>query len=136
LGISSWPQRNLNDVGKAFTIIEGIRGRSISDTLRSRPVNRRPEPAALTAAEKDISRLQLSVLKAGPVERKKLMTELLNLEQRAGLIEAKEDPPRLRQQTQPIPVTRLQKDWQRTRQFWNAFSLTRSRTAWPSAETT
>lgn len=100
---------HLNDPGKAFTIIEGIRGRSIADTLRFRPINRGPEPAALTTAEKEISRLQLRILKAGPIERKKLMTELLNLEQRAGLIEAEEDPPRLRQQTQPIPVTRLQK---------------------------
>ena len=100
---------HLNDPGKAFTIIEGIRGRSIADTLRSRPVNRGPEPASLTMAEKEISRLQLRILKAGPGERKKLMTDLLNLEQRAGQIEAEEDPPRLRQQTQPIPIARLQK---------------------------
>ena len=100
---------HLNDPSKAFTIIEGIRGRSIADTLRSRPVNRGPEPASLTTAEKEISRLQLRILKAGAVERKKLMTDLLNLEQRAGQIEAEEDPPRLRQQTQPIPITRLQK---------------------------
>ncbi|HUO28151.1 MAG TPA: hypothetical protein VMU80_02960, partial [Bryobacteraceae bacterium] len=100
---------HLNDPSKAFMIIEGIRGRSIADSLRVRPINRGPEPASLTTAEKEISRLQLRILKAGPVERKKLMTELLNLEQRAGLMEAEEDPPRLRQQTQPIPVTRLQK---------------------------
>ena len=100
---------HLNDPGKAFTIIEGIRGRSIADTLRSRPVNRGPEPASLTTAEREISKLQLRILKAGAVERKKLMTDLLNLEQRAGQIESEEDPPRLRQQTQPVPITRLQK---------------------------
>ena len=100
---------HLNDPGKAFMIIEGIRGRSIADSLRFRPINRGPEPASLTTAEKEISRLQLRILKAGPAERRKLMTELLNLEQRVGQIEAEEDPPRLRQQTQPVPITRLQK---------------------------
>jgi hypothetical protein len=100
---------HLNDPSKAFMIIEAIRGRSIADKLRSRPVNIRPEPASMTTAEKEISRLQLRILKAGPIERKKLMTDLLNLEQRAGQIEAEEDPPRLRQQVQPIPITRLQK---------------------------
>jgi tetratricopeptide (TPR) repeat protein len=48
---------HLNDPSKAFMIIEGIRGRSITDTLRFRPVNRGPEPASLTRAEKEISSL-------------------------------------------------------------------------------
>jgi CHAT domain-containing protein/tetratricopeptide (TPR) repeat protein len=100
---------HLNDPGKAFTIIEGIRGRSITDTLRFRPVNHRPEPASLTRTEKEISRLELRILKAGAVERKRILTDLLNFEEQAGQIEAQEDPPRLRQQTQPIPIRRLQK---------------------------
>jgi hypothetical protein len=98
---------HLNDPSKAFMIIEGIRGRSITDTLRFRPVNRGPEPASLTRAEKEISRLELRILKAGAVERKRILTDLLNFEQQAGQIEAQADPPRLRQQTQPIPITRL-----------------------------
>ena len=100
---------HLNDPGKAFTIIEGIRGRSITDTLRFRRVNRGPERASLTKTEKEISRLELRILKAGAVERKRILTDLLNFEQQAGQMEAQEDPPRLRQQTQPIPITRLQK---------------------------
>jgi len=100
---------HLNDASEAFMIIEGIRGRSITDTLRFRPMNHGPEPASLTKAEKEISRLELRILKAGAAERKRLITDLLNLEQQAGQIEAQADPPRLRQQTQPIPITRLQK---------------------------
>lgn len=100
---------HLNEPGKAFTIIEGVRGRSITDTLRARPVNRGPEPASMTRTEKEISRIELRILKAGAVERKRLITDLLNFEQQAGQMEAQEDPPRLRQQTQPIPITRLQK---------------------------
>ncbi len=63
----------------------------------------------MTRAEKEISRLELRILKAGAVERKRLITDLLNFEQQAGQIEAQADPPRLRQQPQPIPITRLQK---------------------------
>ena len=53
------------------------------------------------------------------------MTDLLNLEQRAGQIEAEEDPPRLRQQTQPIAITRLQKALRETRHSSNTFLQTR-----------
>jgi CHAT domain-containing protein len=100
---------HLGNPGKAFMIIEGIRGRSIADSLRFRPVNSSPASASLTKNEKDISRLQLRILKASAAERKRLLTDLLNLEQRAGQIEAEEDPPWLRRETQPIPVARLQK---------------------------
>ena len=100
---------HLDNSGQAFTIIEGIRGRSIADTLRFRPVNRGSGPASLTTAEKEISSLQLRILKAGAAERRKLMTDLLNVEQRVVQIEAAEDPPWLRLQTHPISIARLQK---------------------------
>jgi CHAT domain-containing protein/tetratricopeptide (TPR) repeat protein len=100
---------HLGNSGKAFAIIEGVRGRSIADTLRFRAVNPGPEPASLTKAEKEISRLQLRILKAGPVERRRLLSELPNLERRVGQVEAEDDPPWLRRETQPIPITRLQK---------------------------
>ena len=100
---------HLGNTGKAFTIIEGVRGRSIADTLRFRAVNPVLEPASLTTAEKDISKLQLRILKAGASERKRLLTELPDLERRVGLIEAEEDVPWLRRETQPIPIARLQK---------------------------
>jgi CHAT domain-containing protein/tetratricopeptide (TPR) repeat protein len=100
---------HLGNSREAFAIIEGVRGRSIADTLRFRSVNPVPEPASLTQAEKEISKLQLRILKAGAVERRRLLSELPNLERRVGLIEAEEDVPWLRRQTQPIPITRLQK---------------------------
>lgn len=100
---------HLGNTGQAFTIIEGVRGRSIADTLRFHALNPEQEPASLTAAEKDISKLQLRILQAGATERKRLLTELPDLERRVGLIEAEENVPRLRRETQPIPVARLQK---------------------------
>src|ERR1700681_2545211 len=100
---------HLNSPGKAFMIIEGIRGRSIADSLRFRRVSREPEPASLTRTEKEISQLQLRFLRSSTRERKRLLTDLLNLEQRAIEIEAGQDPPWLRQQVQPIPLTRLQR---------------------------
>ena len=100
---------HLNSPGKAFMIIEGIRGRSIADSLRFTKVNRGPEPASLTSTEKEISKLQLRLLRAGARERKQLLTDLLSLEQRAIEIEAGQDPPWLRRAVQPISLTRLQK---------------------------
>jgi CHAT domain-containing protein/tetratricopeptide (TPR) repeat protein len=100
---------HLNDPSLAFMIIEGIRGRAIADTLRFHPMKREPEPASLTRTEREISKLQLRILKSGNAERKLLLTDLLNLEQRVVQIEAEADPPGLRRQTQPIPITRLQK---------------------------
>src|SRR5579862_7028294 len=101
---------HLNSPGKAFVVIEGVRGRSIADSLRFRKVSREPEPASLTRTEKEISQLQLRFLRAGTRERKRLLTDLLSLEQRAIEIEAGQDPPWLRQQMQPIPLARLQRD--------------------------
>jgi hypothetical protein len=72
-------------------------------------VRREPEPASLTRTEKEISQLQLRFLRAGTRERKRLLTDLLSLEQRAIEIEAGQDPPWLRQQVQPIPLARLQR---------------------------
>jgi CHAT domain-containing protein/tetratricopeptide (TPR) repeat protein len=100
---------HLKNADQAFRIIEGIRGRSIADNLRFRPSNKAPESASMTETEKDISKLQLRLLTAGAVERKKLLTDLINLEQRAGLLEAEEDSSWLRRQTQPMPIARLQK---------------------------
>ena len=100
---------HLNSPSKAFTVIEGGRGRSIADSLRFRRVSPEPEPASLTRTEKEISQLQLRFLKAGTRERKRLLTDLLSLEQRAIEIEAGQDPPWLRQQMQPIPLARLQR---------------------------
>jgi len=100
---------HMNGPGKAFMIIEGIRGRSIADSLRFTRVNRAPEPASLTSTEKEISKLQLQLLKAGTRERKRLLTDLLSLEQRTIEIEAGQDPPWLRRAVQPIPLGRLQK---------------------------
>jgi CHAT domain-containing protein/tetratricopeptide (TPR) repeat protein len=94
---------------KAFMIIEGVRGRSIADSLRFTKVNRGPEPAALTSTEKEISKLQLQLLKAGTRDRKRLLTDLLSLEQRTIEIEAGQDPPWLRRAVQPMSLTRLQK---------------------------
>ena len=125
---------HLNDPGKAFTIIEGVRGRSIADTLRFRPVNRGPEPASLTRAEKEISRLRLRILKAGAVERKRLMTE--SAEFRAA---SRSDRSAKRTSTAPS-ADATDSDHasakgvgRRTRQFSNTFSRIRPRTAWPSA---
>ena len=100
---------HMNNPGKAFMIIEGIRGRSIADSLRFTKVNRGPEPASLTSTEKEISKLQLRLLRAGARERKQLLTDLFSLEQRAIEIEAGQDPPWLRRAVQPISLTRLQK---------------------------
>src|ERR1700726_364261 len=100
---------HLNSSGKAFMVIEGVRGRSIADSLRFRRVSRGPEPASLTRTEKEISQLQLRFLRASTRERKRLLTDLLSLEQRAIEIEAGQDPPWLRQQVQPIPLARLQR---------------------------
>ena len=100
---------HMNSPGKAFMIIEGIRGRSIADSLRFTRVNRAPEPASLTSTEKEISKLQLQLLKAGTRDRKRLLTDLLSLEQRTIEIEAGQDPPWLRRAVQPIPLARLQK---------------------------
>ena len=100
---------HLNSPSKAFTVIEGVRGRSIADSLRFSRVSREPEPASLTRTEKEISQLQLRFLKASTRERKRLLTDLLSLEQRAIEIEAGQDPPWLRQQVQPIPLARLQR---------------------------
>ena len=100
---------HLNSPGKAFMIIEGIRGRSIADSLRFTKVNRGPEPASLTSTEKEISKLQLRLLRAGARERKQLLTDLFSLEQRAIEIEAGQDPPWLRRAVQPISLARLQK---------------------------
>src|SRR6202022_2866956 len=98
---------HLNSPNKAFMVIEGVRGRSIADSLRFRRVSPEPEPASLTRTDKEISQLQLRFLEAGPGERKRLRTALLSLEQRAIEIEAGQDPPWLRQQMQPIPLARL-----------------------------
>lgn len=100
---------HMNSPGKAFMIIEGIRGRSIADSLRFTRVSRGPEPASLTNTEKEISKLQLRLLRAGARERKQLLTDLFSLEQRTIEIEAGQDPPWLRRAVQPIPLARLQK---------------------------
>ena len=100
---------HMNSPGKAFMIIEGVRGRSIADSLRFTRVKRIPEPASLTSTEKEISKLQLQLLQAGTRDRKRLLTDLLSLEQRTIEIEAGQDPPWLRRAVQPIPLARLQK---------------------------
>ena len=109
--ILSWRQRTSTRPARRSRSSKASAGGSITDTLRARPVNRGTGPRLNDEnGEGDLkgSSCVFSKLEQ-KVERKRLITDLLNFEQQAGQMEAQEDPPRLRQQTQPIPITRLQK---------------------------
>ncbi len=99
----------LSDPAKAFRVMEEARGRSIADSLRSRGTSAQP-PASLTEDEKQISRLQLQLLKTTSfTDRQQLLQQIFQLEQEEGRVEAMQNLPWLQHQTHPIALSGIQK---------------------------
>ena len=75
------------NAAKGFEIIERARGRTASDLLRSRPTTGGRGPATAAPVEKEISSLQVSLIRADNVkQRQRLLDELFAAEQRLGAV--------------------------------------------------
>jgi tetratricopeptide (TPR) repeat protein len=109
---SSFSLLRLKDPAKAFAILEQARGRSVSDSLRGRLIDPIPadESNPFEAFEKGLSRVQAQLwYKKDPQEFRRILSEILDLEQHLGpsgeagrhTIEA--------QTFAPIPLTEIQK---------------------------
>ena len=74
------------NTAKAFEIIERARGRTASDLLRSRPASERKASAPPTAIERQISSLQIALLRTENAnQRQHLLDELFAAEQRLAV---------------------------------------------------
>ncbi|HLG96631.1 MAG TPA: CHAT domain-containing tetratricopeptide repeat protein [Bryobacteraceae bacterium] len=108
LGYFGLEADQLKNPAKAFQVIEEARGRSVADSLRYPTVDRPQLPASLSAAEKEVSRLQLRLLSANATERRRLLDDLFRGEQRIGLAEASAMPSWLQQPHRPVPLSRVE----------------------------
>ncbi len=67
---------------RAFRVVEEARGRPIADILRARPKSQAPPPAELTAAERQITRLQIELQKTSDRrERQHILDRLFESEE-------------------------------------------------------
>jgi len=108
LGYFALEADQLRNPAKAFRIIEEARGRSIADSLRYPATDKPRLSASLSAAEKEVSRLQLRLMSAPAAERKHLLDDLFAMEQKIGLAEAGARPAWLRQPHRPLPLSRVE----------------------------
>jgi vacuolar-type H+-ATPase subunit E/Vma4 len=82
LGHFSLAVTQLTDVNKAYEILETARGRSIADALRSPPVRPVRTDPITQAAEKELNRIQLALLReTNRNERENLLERLFEAEQ-------------------------------------------------------
>ncbi len=96
--------------GRAFQILERARGRITTDSLRARSATgERGQPGGNTA-HKEISALQLALIRStSDKERKRLLAELFEAEQRLNLAAAGASRHGADFRASPVPLTTLQR---------------------------
>jgi CHAT domain-containing protein len=100
---------NLNDLERAFTVVEQARGRSLADLIAVREGIPSDRPAQMTDLEKKISALQLQLLKTqSQNQRKQILDELLITEWSLAPIVAAASRPWMEAQIRPISIRELQ----------------------------
>jgi CHAT domain-containing protein len=99
----------LNDLERAFTIVEQARGRSLADLIAVRESIPTARPAQMTELEKQISALQLQLLKTqSRDQRKQILDELLITEWSLAPIVAAASRPWMEAQIHPASIRELQ----------------------------
>lgn len=94
----------------AFEILERARGRTASDLLRSRSAAEPKAPARTTPIEKEISSLQVALIRAeNPKQRQRLLDELFAAEQRLGASPTGARSGATRLRARPVRLAALQK---------------------------
>ena len=79
----------LQDLRKAFHIVEQARGRSAADGLRARPLELTDEPNQRSAADAKIARLQMDLRRSeDPRQRAALLDQIFEVEQELKLVGA------------------------------------------------
>lgn len=92
-----------------FHIVEEARGRSIADLLRARPRNQSPPTAELTAAERRIATLQITLQKtSGRAARQRILDQLFETEQSAAPLSTAANR-WMRISTRPVELEGLQR---------------------------
>ena len=92
-----------------FHIVEEARGRSIADLLRARPRNQSPLSAELTAAERRIAALQITLQKtSGRAARQRILDQLFETEQSAAPLSTAANR-WMRISTRPVELEGLQR---------------------------
>lgn len=100
---------NLNDLERAFTVVEQARGRSLADLIAVRESISTERTAQMKELEKQISALQLQLLKTqSRDERKQILDELLVAEWSLAPIVAGVSRPWMEAQIKPISIRELQ----------------------------
>jgi CHAT domain-containing protein/tetratricopeptide (TPR) repeat protein len=100
---------NLNDLNRAFTVVEQARGRSLADLIAVRENIPTEHPAQMTELEKRISALQIDLMKPqSRDQRKRTLVELLTTEWSLAPIVAAANRPWMEAQLQPISIRELQ----------------------------
>lgn len=98
------------DTAKAFEIIERARGRTASDLLRSRPGSERKASGPPTAIERQISSLQIALLRTeNAKQRQHLLDDLFAAEQRLAVPASGKTTSAVRLRAQPVRLATLQK---------------------------
>jgi CHAT domain-containing protein len=93
----------------AFRIVEEARGRPITDILRARPKNQAPPPAELTAAERQITGLQIELQKtSGRRERQRVLDRLFESEESMARLSTAANR-WMRVATRPVGLEELQR---------------------------
>lgn len=83
LGYFTLAAGKLNDVHKAYEVIERARGRSLADSLRDQKATFRSTDPVTVSAQKQINSIQLSLLReVEPKRRQELLEQLFETEQR------------------------------------------------------
>jgi hypothetical protein len=93
LGYFRLAATKLNDLGRAFTVVEQARGRALADLIASRDNIPTQQSAQLTEFDKRISALQMRLMIPGSRdERKQILEELLMTEFIPGSGSDREQP--------------------------------------------
>jgi CHAT domain-containing protein len=96
------------DVPAAFDVIEHARGRTVADMLRTRTTD--PPPASIDASiQNQIVRIQVQLLSTNdPEERRKLLEDLTEAEERFGYVNDMLNPAQRHVATHPISISAAQ----------------------------
>jgi len=99
----------LNDLNRAFTIVEQARGRSLADLIVSRDVIPNVQPPEMTEFDRRISALQIQLLSPhSRDERKQILDKLLETELFLAPVAAANSRPWMQAQIQPISLRDFQ----------------------------
>ncbi len=110
LGYFRLAATKLNDLSRAFTVVEQARGRALADLIASRDNIPTQQSAQMTEFDKRISSLQMRLMTPGSRDqRKQILEELLMTELFLAPVAAANSRTWMEMQIQPIALRDLQK---------------------------